>query len=42
MDSAVERIVQAIRQREKIVVFGDYDVDGVLQHGRNARLSGRR
>ena len=29
MDSAVERIVQAIRQREKIVVFGDYDVDGV-------------
>ena len=29
MDRAVERIVRAIRQREKIVVYGDYDVDGV-------------
>lgn len=29
MDRAVERIVRAIAQREKIVVFGDYDVDGV-------------
>lgn len=30
MDKAVERILWAIRQREKILVFGDYDVDGVL------------
>ena len=29
MDRAVERIVEAVKQREKIVVFGDYDVDGV-------------
>ncbi|MEC8646381.1 MAG: single-stranded-DNA-specific exonuclease RecJ [Candidatus Latescibacterota bacterium] len=29
MDRAVERIVRAISQREKIVVYGDYDVDGV-------------
>jgi single-stranded-DNA-specific exonuclease len=28
MDRAVERLVRAIRDREKIVVFGDYDVDG--------------
>ncbi len=28
MDRAVERLVRAIREREKIVVFGDYDVDG--------------
>jgi single-stranded-DNA-specific exonuclease len=28
MDRAVERLVGAIREREKIVVFGDYDVDG--------------
>ncbi len=27
--SAAKRIVQAIRQREKIVVYSDYDVDGV-------------
>ena len=30
MDRAVERIVRAIRQREKIVVYGDYDVDGSI------------
>lgn len=29
MDKAVSRIVQAIVQREKIYIFGDYDVDGV-------------
>ena len=29
MDRAVERIVRAIRRREKIVLIGDYDVDGV-------------
>lgn len=28
MNEAVDRIVQAIEQREKIVVYGDYDVDG--------------
>jgi single-stranded-DNA-specific exonuclease len=29
MDRAVERIRRAIKDREKIVVYGDYDVDGV-------------
>ncbi|MBF0452397.1 MAG: single-stranded-DNA-specific exonuclease RecJ [Candidatus Magnetomorum sp.] len=29
MDIAVERIVTAILQQEKILIFGDYDVDGV-------------
>jgi single-stranded-DNA-specific exonuclease len=28
MDAAVARLVRAVRQGEKIVVFGDYDVDG--------------
>ncbi len=28
MDKAVDRIVQAIQNSEKIAVFGDYDVDG--------------
>jgi single-stranded-DNA-specific exonuclease len=28
MDRAVERLVRAIREGEKIVVYGDYDVDG--------------
>jgi single-stranded-DNA-specific exonuclease len=28
MDKAVARIEEAIRQREKILVYGDYDVDG--------------
>lgn len=30
MKEAVERIREAIAQREKILVFGDYDVDGIL------------
>ena len=29
MDKATERIVQAINNREKITIIGDYDVDGV-------------
>ncbi len=29
MEKAVERIVSAIEARERIVVFGDYDVDGI-------------
>src|SRR5262249_49005486 len=28
MDKAVERIITAINKNEKILVFGDYDVDG--------------
>ena len=28
MDKAVERILSAINRNEKILVFGDYDVDG--------------
>jgi single-stranded-DNA-specific exonuclease len=29
MDIAVARIIQAIKNNEKIMIFGDYDVDGV-------------
>lgn len=29
MDKAVDRIVEALENEEKIVIFGDYDVDGV-------------
>ncbi|MFA6413184.1 MAG: single-stranded-DNA-specific exonuclease RecJ [Syntrophales bacterium] len=29
MDKAVHRVIQAIQRREKIVVFGDYDADGI-------------
>ncbi|MGB8951037.1 MAG: single-stranded-DNA-specific exonuclease RecJ [Candidatus Aminicenantales bacterium] len=30
MKEAVERILKAVSQKEKILIFGDYDVDGVL------------
>jgi len=30
MDRAVDRVEEAIRNREKILIFGDYDADGVL------------
>ncbi len=29
MDAAVRRIAHALQEREKILIFGDYDVDGV-------------
>ncbi len=30
IDKAVDRIAQAIAQQEKIMIFGDYDVDGIM------------
>ncbi len=29
MDIAVDRIIQALREREPIMIYGDYDVDGI-------------
>ena len=29
MDQALERVLEAIETRERIVIFGDYDVDGI-------------
>ena len=28
MDRAIERLLQAITQKQKILLYGDYDVDG--------------
>lgn len=44
MDRAVERIEQALREKEPIMVYGDYDVDGTtsvaLVYGVLSRLTG--
>lgn len=29
IDKAIQRVIKAIREKEKIVIFGDYDADGV-------------
>ena len=29
MEKAVQRIIQAIEKKEKTIIFGDYDVDGI-------------
>ncbi len=30
MDTALDRVMQAIEKEEKIMIFGDYDVDGIM------------
>ncbi len=29
MDMAVERVIQALKANERIMIYGDYDVDGI-------------
>ncbi|HZX87406.1 MAG TPA: single-stranded-DNA-specific exonuclease RecJ, partial [Reyranella sp.] len=38
MDTAIARVVRAVREGEKIVVFGDYDVDGATSSALLARF----
>jgi len=38
MDAAVERLLQAIDGQEKVVIYGDYDVDGVSSTALLTRL----
>ncbi|MGF1632545.1 MAG: single-stranded-DNA-specific exonuclease RecJ [Phycisphaerae bacterium] len=33
VEQAAERLAEAVRRREKVVVFGDYDVDGITAAG---------
>ncbi len=40
MDAAAERIAQAVRARQRIAVFGDYDVDGAASSAMLARWLG--
>src|SRR5262249_10820215 len=40
MDAAIARVVRAVRSGEKIVVFGDYDVDGATSSALLARFLG--
>ena len=45
MEKAIERIGRAIRDGEKILIYGDYDVDGttaVSTRGRNACTPSRK
>jgi len=41
MTAAVERIAEAVRRRERILVFGDYDVDGLAATALLSRLLSR-
>ncbi len=39
MDKAVDRILLAFAKKEKILVFGDYDVDGTTSVSSHVQLS---
>lgn len=41
MDKAVDRLLAAIRAKEKIIVFGDYDVDGMTSIALILEILGR-